>query len=266
MTTNIRSSRSSTGQVLHHGWTVVAGQELRDLWLGTRGLALVLGFSVVLSVLTVLVAGNADLNLLDARETVGLCVQVTLGLGTLAVLIISADSISGERERGTLEHLLLTPVRRRDLVAGKLVAALSVWAAVLCVSLPYILVLARGPGIAGDAMLLLLVVGTLVAVAFASLGLTVSSLSRTNRSSLIIALLALLALAIPSQLPASAIKGALGDILVLANPAVAGFKLVGKVIVDQSTWSSQWNLFIAPAAASVILTILAMASSRKISL
>ena len=265
MTTNIRSSRSSTGQTLHHGWTVVAGQELRDLWLGTRGVALVLAFSVVLSVLTVLVAGNADLNLLDARQTVGLCVQVTLGLGTLAVLIIRADSISGERERGTQEHLLLTPVLRRDLVAGKLVAALSVWAAVLSVSLPYILVLARGPGIAGDAMLLL-VVGTLVAVAFAGLGLTVSSVSRTNRSSLIIALLALLALAIPSQLPASAIKGALGDILVLANPAVAGFKLVGTVIVDQSTWSSQWNLFIAPLAASVILTVLAVASSRKISL
>ena len=182
MTSDIQTSKSTIGSAPRHGWIVVAAQELRDLWLGTRGLILVLAYSVVLSALIFLVAGNADLNLLDARETIGLFVQVTLGLGTLAALIISADAISGERERGTIEHLLLTPVRRRDLVVGKLLAALTVWVAALAIAIPYILILARGPGIAGDAVLVLLVVGTLVAMALTALGLVVSSVSRTNRS------------------------------------------------------------------------------------
>jgi signal transduction histidine kinase len=35
-------------------------------------------------------------------------------------LVVSADAISGERERGTLESLLLAPIGRRAIVAGKL--------------------------------------------------------------------------------------------------------------------------------------------------
>ena len=266
MTSDTQAGTLKIGSGPRHGWAVVTGQELRDLWFGTRGLTLILAHSVVLSVLSFLVAGNADLNLLDARESIGLFVKVTLGLGTLAALISSADAISGERERGTLEHLLLTPVRRHDLVVGKLLAALSVWVAGLAIGIPYILVLARGPGVAGDAVLVLLVPGTLVAVALTALGLAVSSVSRTNRASLIIAIVILLALAVPSQLPSSATQGALGDFLILANPVAAGIKLAGRVIVDQATWASQWKLLISPAIASFILTAIAVASSRRVSL
>ena len=197
MTPHARAGGSAVGPGPRHGWAVVAAQELRDLWLGTRGLALIFAYSVVLSVLAFLVAGNAELNLLDARESVGLFIRVTLGLGTLATLIIGADAISGERERGTLEHLLLTPVRRRDLVVGKLLAAVSVWIGSLAIAVPYVLVLARGPGIAGDALLALFAAGTLVAVALAAFGVAISSVCRTNRSSLIIAIVILLALAAP---------------------------------------------------------------------
>ncbi len=266
MTDSTRSETQVPEGPLRNGWAVVAAQELRDLWLGTRGLTLILAYSVVLSGIAFLVAGNADLNLLDARETVGLFVQLTLGLGALAALIISADAISGERERSTLEHLLLTSVRRRDLVIGKLISALSVWAATLTISVPYIVLLARGPGLAGDALFLLAGPGTLVAAGLTAFGIAVSSLSRTNRSSLIIAVVVLLALAAPSQLPGSATRGIIGDFLVLANPVSAGLKLVGRVLIDQLTLSSQWKLFISPAIAAVLLTAAAVASSRRVGL
>lgn len=266
MTNDIKTDGFPTGSGPRHGWAVVVDQELRDLWFGTRGLTMILSYTIVLSAVAFLVAGNADLNLLDTRESIGLFVRVTLGLGTLAALIISADAISGERERGTLEHLLLTSVRRRDLVVGKLLAALSVWAAALAVAVPYIFVLARGPGLVGDAVLVLVVPGTLVAVALTAFGLAVSSLSKSNRTSLIIVLAILLALATLSQLPASATRGALGDFLILANPVTAGLKLAGKVIVDQATWTSQWKLLISPAIASVVLPALAVAGSRKVDL
>ena len=227
---------------------------------------MILGYSVVLSVLSFIVAGNADLNLLDTREAVGLFVRIAVALGTLSALVISADAISGERERGTLEHLLLTPVRRRDLVVGKLLAALTVWVAALVVAVPYILVLAHGPGVALDAVLVILVAGTLVATSLTAFGLAVSSVSRTNRSSLIIAIVVLLALAAPSQLPGSATRGVLGDLLIMANPVAAGLKLAGRVIVDQATWASQWKLLISPAIATVVLTVVAVASSRKVGL
>lgn len=140
-------------------------------------------------------------------KAVGLFVRVIMVLGTLVALIISADAISGERERGTLEHLLLTSVRRRDLIVGKLLAALSVWVAATAVAIPYVLVLSRGPGIMGDAVLALVFPGTLVAMALTAFGLAVSSFTRTNRSSFIVAVVILLALAVPSQLPSSVTRG-----------------------------------------------------------
>ncbi len=92
------------------GWLVVARQELRDLWLGGRGLLLTLAFSVLLSVMTYLGATNEGLNFLERREAVNLTLQVGVAVGVLLALLAAADAISGERERGTLESLLLTPV------------------------------------------------------------------------------------------------------------------------------------------------------------
>ena len=72
--------------------------------------------------------------------------------GALLALLAAADAISGERERGTLESLLLTPVPRRHLVSGKLLAALSLWFAALIVAVPYIWFLGRDVGAVDDAL------------------------------------------------------------------------------------------------------------------
>ena len=54
----------------------VVAKELRDLWVGGRGLLLGLAFSVLLSVITYLVATNTALNFLEQRESVNLTLQV----------------------------------------------------------------------------------------------------------------------------------------------------------------------------------------------
>ncbi len=99
-------------------WAVVAGQELRDLWLGGRGLLLSLAFSGLLSVLSYLVATNQALNFLEQRESVNLTLQVAIAVGAMLALLAGADAISGERERGSLESLLLSPVSRLQLTGG----------------------------------------------------------------------------------------------------------------------------------------------------
>ena len=86
-------------------------QELRDLWLGGRGLLLLLAFSVLVSAITYLGATSEGINFLEKRETVNLTLQVAVAFGALVALLAAADAISGERERGTLESLLLTPRR-----------------------------------------------------------------------------------------------------------------------------------------------------------
>jgi len=244
-------------------WTVVAGQELRDLWLGGRGLMLTLAFSCLLSVLSYLVATNQALNFLEQREAVNLTLQVAIAVGALLALLGGADTISGERERGSLEGLLLTPVSRLQLTSGKLVAALSLWVGAFVVTIPYVWFLGRGVGIVGDALATGALVGTLLAVFLVSFGVLVSIFAGSNRVSLSVSLFVLLALFAPTQFPSSAQQGWAGDLLLRANPLTAGEHYVGKIVVDGHAWSQDVTWLISPAAAAALFALLVAAAGRR---
>jgi ABC-2 type transport system permease protein len=232
-------------------WPVVAGQELRDLWLGGKGLWLSLAFSVVLSVIAYLAATNESLNFLEQREAVSLMVQVAIAIGSMLALLAAADAVSGERERGTLESLLVTPVPRLALTAGKLLAAFTLWLAAFVVMTPYVWLLGRGVGLVDEALAAGFVVGTLLAVFVASLGFVTSVFAGSNRVSLSLSLFLLLALFLPTQLPAGAQKGWAGELLLQINPITAGVRYVGRICVDGHAWDEDLEWLISPIVGAV---------------
>jgi ABC-2 type transport system permease protein len=245
----------------------VTRQELRDLWFSGRGLLLAFGFSVLVSVITYLGATNEQLNFLEQREAVNLTLQVAVAVGALLALLVAADAISGERERGTLETLLLTPVPRRQIVSGKLLAALSLWFVALIVAIPYVWFLGDEVGAVGDAVGTGLLVGTLLAVSLTSFGLIVSSIAGSNRLSLSVSLFVLLALFAPTQLPSGAEKAWAGELLMRANPFTAGEHYIVKVVIDQHAWTRDASWLLSPiAAAAVLATIAILIAPRFITL
>jgi ABC-2 type transport system permease protein len=245
------------------GWLVVVEQELRDLWIGGRGLLLTLAFSVLLSLIAYLVATNTDLNFLEQREAVNLTLQVAIAVGSLLALLAAADAVSGERERGTLENLLLTPVSRLELGIGKLLGALSLWFAAFAVTVPYVWYLGRGVDVVGQAVASALVVGTLLAVFVVSLGFILSLFAASNRISLSLGLFILLALYAPTQLPASARQGWAGDLLLRVNPLTAGEHYVGRILVDAHAWSEDLSWLISPVLAAVLFGAAAIALGAR---
>jgi ABC-2 type transport system permease protein len=248
------------------GWWVVLGQELRDVWLGGRGPALAFAFSLILSAVAYLVATNTALNFLEQREAVGLIVQVSVAMGGLLVVIAAADTVSGERDRGTLEALLLAPVPRRQIAAGKLAAALSLWPAAFLVALPYVWFLGRGVGVVGDAVVVGLLVGTLLALELGALGLLLSLFAGSNRVSLALSVFVLLALFAPTQLSAGAQQGWAGDLMLRANPLTAGVHYVGRVLVDGHSFGRDADLLVAPAVAVIALCAVVLAVSGRLAL
>jgi len=238
---------------------VVARQELRDLWIGGRGLVLAFAFSILLSAITYLGATNQALNFLESREAVNLTLQVAVGVGAMLALLAAADAISGERERGTLESLLLTPVAREGLVAGKLVAALSLWLGALLLTVPYVWFLGHDVGAAGEAVGTGALAGTLLAVGLTAFGTVVSALADSNRISLSVSLFTLLALFAPTQLPAGAQHGWAGEALLRVNPVTAAEHYVGAVVVDQHGWTRDLGWLASPLIAAVALTVVAVA-------
>jgi len=245
------------------GWIIVCEQELRDLWLGGRGLLLSFCFSLLLGLIAYLVATNRALNFLEQRESVNLTVQVAIAVGALLALLGAADAVSGERERGTLESLLAAPVSRRHLLGGKLLAALSLWLAAFVLTVPYVWFLGRGVGVVGSALATGLVVGTLLAVFLTSLGLLVSVFAASNRVSLSASLFLLIAFFAPSQLPSSAQRGWGGELLLRVNPITAGEHYVGKVVVDGHAWNQDASWLVAPVAGAVVFGALVVAAGGR---
>ncbi len=248
------------GSVEHTGprrrrvrWTVVLEQELRDLWIGGRGLLLTFLFSVLIGVIAYIASTNKTLNFLEQRESVNLTLQVVITVGGLLTLLVAADTISGERERDTLETLLLTPISRRDIAVAKFVAALSLWLVAFVVAVPYIWFLGRGVGIVGDALVTGFVVGTFLSVFLAALGVIVSLFAASNRVSLSLSLFGLLALFAPTQLPSGAQRGWAGDLFLRVNPITAGSHYVGKIVVDGFAWTQDVLWLASPVMGAVVL-------------
>jgi ABC-2 type transport system permease protein len=246
---------------------IVGEWELRDLWLGGRALLLSLAFSVLLSLLTYLTATNTALNFLEQRESVNLTLQVAIAVGALLALLAAADTVSGERERGTLETLLLAPIPRVHLMLGKLGGAFSLWLAAFAITIPYVWFLGRGVGIVGQALAAGALVGTLLAVFLASLGGLISVFAGSNRVSLSLSLFLLLALFAPTQFPTSAQQGWFGESVLRANPVTAGEHYVGKIVVDGHAWSQDASWLTAPIIAAALFALLAaFAGARSIRL
>lgn len=245
------------------GWAVVARHELGELWGGGRGLLLLFGFSVLIAVIAYLAATNQSLNFLEQRESTNLTLQAAVAVGSLLVLVTAADSISGERERGTLEALLLTPLPRSQLLLGKLLSPISIWLAAMTVAAPFVWALGHDVGVAGKAIAIGYLLGTTLAIGLAGFGVLISTFARSNRVSLSVSLFVLLALYAPTQLPTGAQSGWFGDLLLRVNPISAAENYIGKIVIDGHGWTQDASWLISPIAAAVLFSALALAVAPR---
>ncbi len=261
------TARADHGSARSGGtWLTVTRRELADLWLSGRGPVLLLAYSLLVSTTTYLVATNRALNFLEQREAVSLTLQLAIAFGGLLVLLGASDAVSGERERGTLESLLLTPAPRHGLVTGKGLAALSLWVAAWVVSTPYLVYLGVGVGVLWTALVIGLVVGGLLALGLAGFGLLVSLLSRSNRLSLTVALFSLLALYAPTQMPTSVQNGWIGEALLRVDPFTAALHYVSAVLVSGHGALVEVGWLLGPLVGAVLAWAAVWARSGRIEL
>jgi ABC-2 type transport system permease protein len=245
-----RRSSSTRG-----AWSTVLRQEVVELWVGGRAINMLILYSCLLGLVTFLLATNSELNLIPPKEMVFLTLLNSISFGVFIGLIIGADAVSGERERGTLEVLLLTPTSRRQLMLGKLLAALTPWPAAFLISTPALIVVAQGDDVVGQALFLGAILGTLLAVAFTGFGLLVSTWSNSNKTSMLICLLVWLLLLLPTQLPGEAQKGDFGYWVQRINPMQASSEFLEKVLVNNRTVAEKEPFLRASWLSAVIVLL-----------
>lgn len=237
-------------------WWLILRKEIVDLWLGGRLMLLLVLFTVLMSVTSVMRELESQASLIPPVEMVFLTVLSAISFGVLLCLVVGADSISGDRERGTFEPLLLSPVSRRQIVFAKFLAAVSPWPAAFALSIPYAVVLGQGDKMLGPGLLWTFALGTLLAMAFAAFGVLVSMWSRSNRTSLFVCLLVYLLFLLPTQLPGEAQKGPLGYTIQQLDPLQATSEFLEKFIVNNQPPQARFTYLVA----SIIWTVVTVGS------
>lgn len=234
-------------------WWLVFSRELTDLWIGGKALILLLIYSVVLGIMMYVLAYNEELSLIPPKELAYEMLKNAMAVSLFIGLIIGADSLSGERERATLESLLLTPASRRQIVIGKFLAGLSFWPAAFGLAIPYINVLAQGDAVIGPTLFWGVILGTVLACAYTGLGMLASFWSSSNKTSYFVSLGFYILFLVPAALPGRAQTGAAGQFLQWINPVAAVNHFLSKHLVNYRLLSEFWTWLIPPVAFAVLI-------------
>jgi len=245
-------------------WRLVLGQELKELWIGGRALNLLILFAVLMSATSFLLATNNELSLTPPRLMMVVALQSTMSFGLFIGLIVGAESVSGERERATLEPLLLTPAGRRHVILGKYLAAVSPWPVAMVLAVPYIAVLAQGDVALGIALAWGAVLGTILTFFFTGIGLLASVWSGSTRSSLFVSLLIYLLALLPAQLPGEFQATAAGAIVQALDPLESVRQFLNQYLVGGLALDDARSLLVAPVVALIlaIVVVLGVAAPR----
>ncbi len=244
----------------------VALKESKESLYAVRGSVWAVISAIVLSLMSYLLLTDAELSLLDQSEMLYIVASLTVGLGLLVSGILAGDSVAGERERGTLEGLLLTPIGRGPLVLGKIGAVLAAWLLVFAISAPYILVVGSGTDLSGPALLYTFLLGTLCVAGFTVLTVVISCLVGSGRSATLAALAILIAMAAPTLLGTVLQNSWFGTIYNALSPFAQVRLSLDSVIVDKEGLAIQLPHLGALVGFVVLAAVFVAIVARGISL
>lgn len=268
---NMNSARRDADAIESLGtaptWWLVFTRELHELWMGGKAPVLVLIFSILLAIMTYVLASNSELSLIPPQEMTYETLKAAIAVGLFISLVIGADSISGERERSTLESLLLTPTSRRQIVFGKFLAGVSPWPVCLVIAIPYMYVISQGNEVFRHAVIWGAITGSILAPAYTAMGMIGSFWSNSNKTSLFIGLGIYVLFLLPTTLPGRAQTGQMGSLLQQANPIAAVNHFLSKILVNNRTLGEWWPFLLAPVIfAALVYALLFLYASPSLRL
>ncbi len=232
--------------------------------LSPRGIVWLLTVSAVLSGFALLLVGTTELSLLDNAQVVYDMAGIVTALGALLAVVVGTDAIAGERERGSLMALVLTPVPRPSILLGKLGGQFVAWMLMYAVAVPYLWAVGSTGQNLGDAIILLALLGTPVVLAFGFISMGLAARLGTARAGLLAALIALLLSASPLVLGPSLRQSAIGRAFDAVNPFSGALNAYDAVIINSQSIPSQWAALALTVGWCVVALAFAVAGFRAV--
>lgn len=244
--------------------SLIARKEAGELLLSLRGLAWLMAATGALSVFGLLLVSNTELSLLDNAQVVYDMASIVTALGGLLALIVGLDAVAGERERGSLIPLLLTPVSRDAILAGKLGGIAVAWAVMYVLALPYLWAVGSTGQNLWQTMAVLALLGSPVVLGFGFFGMGLGARLSSARAGLLTGLIALVVSASPLLLGPSLRQSAVGRAFDAVNPFSAAVNAYDAVIIDSRSIPSEWEHIVVAAVWLVLALWLARSGFRRV--
>ena len=180
----------------------VLGKELTTRMRGWRAAAIITCYLALLAAISLVILGspNAPTNYHDSAALGENLFSWLAGFQMALIIFVTpsstADAISGERQRQTLDLLLVTRLSSLSIVMGKLVAGLAFDLLLILCSLPLFSLVFLFGGVSPDQFVSMFVVFLATTLLLGSMSLFVSTIMRRSGAAVIVSNLCTLGLTV----------------------------------------------------------------------
>ena len=180
----------------------VLGKELTTRMRGWRAAAIITGYLAFLAVVSLVVLSNPNApQSYSEAANLGKNLFTWLAGFQMALIIFvtpasTADAVSGERQRQTLDLLLATRLSSPSIVLGKLVAGLAFDVLLILCSLPLFSLVFLFGGVSPDQFVSMFVVFLATTLLLGSMALFISTVTRRSGAAMVISMLCTLGLTV----------------------------------------------------------------------
>lgn len=184
---------------------------------------------------------------------------------TILMLVLSGSSMIREREHGTIEHVLVMPVRPHEIVISKIAATGLVILAASVASLIFVVQWAMGVPVAGSLWLYTFGAGLYV-IAIGSLGLMLASFTRNmgQFGLLVIPVIVILYMLSGGVTPLESMPDWLRMLMLWINPATHFVSFAQSVLYRGAELRLVWPELVVIVALALVAMTLTLMRFRKI--
>jgi ABC-2 type transporter. len=218
---------------------IITQKEIKENILTPKGVLWYMLTSTILSILSYLFLTNSELSLLDQGQMLYMIMNFISVLGVLIGIVFGTDALAGEIERGTIEALFLSPLKKNELITGKLGATIANWGIIFTISLPYLFVVGKGAQNLLVGVIYLAIIGMLLTIIFSAFSMGLSARIKSMKNSLIISFFIFLLSGSPIFLSAAMRKTWFGSIFDIINPFADAINTFDSVVIDSQGFNYQ---------------------------
>lgn len=208
-------------------------KEIKEHVFSRKGVWIFFAISLLFSGLSYSFISVKELSLLAQVEVNMTFMKALIGISILISIILGSTMVSGEREQGTLESLLLTPISKVKIILSKVLGILVFWFMISLISIPYFYALTYGTDLLFSVLAFLYVIGLPLVVSFSLLSLSFSSWISSSKNATLLSIVLFLVTAIPMFLSTTMKKSGFAHLVDILSPVSASMVAMKDWLVNK---------------------------------